>query len=473
MEKVSLNLAVDSIAVYGDNKIPMVGTPAGWPENRYFDKSFSIFHFTPEEIKEKFNVEFPIHWPEVSEEIKESVGYRIFPHASATHFPKEYLDLNYNTVDYYIENKQEFVYLIHVLDDTLFKQPVFKLNPKVVEQVVNKKAKVLIFFPAEGYINHIPPLLWLNEFSDLNNLNRKTLIFTHANLTLDKAIAEAVNQNIPIKFKNLPVNYFEYNPWFIMSPHHASNRQALLPFLDEYIQENRKKKFRKHFNVLNRRPHLHRIYTYSEIKSVPILDKNCEISLGTEKIFDREPVVEHFKTTATKYKEYEGNYQYIKRHNFDLPVELDTNLLENRAGEFNRDFYKNTFCSLTVETAVNINQLFLSEKTFKPIFNLQPFLLYGNQYSLHHLQELGYKTFSDYWDESYDHIGDYHVRLKKISSIMQDICTWSDDKLYKITQELEPILIHNFNNFMYNTRFYEYTKQIGKVKKPKVKVNLI
>lgn len=473
MEKIKLNLAVDSIAIYGDNNTPTVGIPAGWPENRYFDSSLGLFYLTPDEIKEKFNVEFPLNWSQVPKEFREEFGFRIFGHAHSDTFSSEYLDVSYNTVDYYIENKQEFVYLIHLLGATIFEQPIFKINPKVVEQVAVKRAKVLIYFPTEGYISHTGQLQWLTQFAELNNLNSQTLIFSHANLSLDKTIAEAKSQNIPIKFKNLPINYFEFNPWFIKSPHQVGNRQELLPYLDKYIHENRNKSIRKHFNILNRRPRLHRVYTFSEIKSIPILDKNCEISLGTEKILDDEFIVEDFKNTASKYKEFESNYQYIKKHNFNLPVELDRDLLKNQAGQFNRDFYKSTFCSLTVETAVNNTQLFFSEKTFKPIFNLQPFLLYGNQYSLQYLQELGYKTFNDYWDESYDQIEDSHIRLKKISSIMQDICSWSYDKLYKITQELEPILIHNFNNLMYNKHFYEYTKEIGIVKNPNTRSKLI
>ena len=464
MKKLKLNLAVDSIAVFDNDARPMVGIPPGWPESRYYDKMFSIFSFTPQELKDQFNFSFPINWGTVPNELKETIGHRIFPHSSVSHFATENVDITFDTVDYFKEKGENFIYLIHVLDDTLFKQEVFKISDNAIEQVKLNKAKVLIFFPAEGYINHAPPLNWLNEFAKLNQLGKDKLVFTHANLTLNKAIEELKQTGTSIDFVNLPVNYFEYNPWFLNegSPHMEYSKQKLLPYLDEYIKENRSKEFRKHFNILNRRPHLHRIYLYSEIKSTPLLSRTSEISLGSENIFHPEHIVEHFKNTVYEEGkvEFEQNYEFIKGYDLMTPDLLDKDLQDNRAGEFNRDFYKSTFCSVTSETAVNINQMFFSEKTFKPIFNLQPFLLYGNQYSLKHLRELGYKTFDKWWDESYDNIADYRDRLKAMSKVMQDIATWSASEMYKITQEMEPTLVHNYYTFLYNRRYYEFVKEL-------------
>ena len=46
--------------------------------------------------------------------------------------------------------------------------------------------------------------------------------------------------------------------------------------------------------------------------------------------------------------------------------------------------------------------VFLTEKTFKPILLKMGFLIAGCKGSLNKLRDLGFKTFSDYWDESYD-----------------------------------------------------------------------
>jgi len=463
MDKLNLNLAVDKIAVYDGNGQPAVGIPSGWPDVRYFDKHYSIFHYTPEEIKEKFKVEFPFAWGDVSLDTRTEIEKRIWPHHSVAHFPNENINIEYNSVDYFVNKGDNFIYLIHVTDDTLFKGEPWKINDKVIDKCKEGAAKVLIFFSAEGYINHPPPLRWLNRFAEYNKLTKESLIFTHANLTLDKCISEMKQTGFIPRFSNIPLNYFESNPWFIKSPNLNFERERLLPFLEKFIVDNRKKKFKKHFNILNRRPHMHRIFLFSEVMSTPALKNTSGISFGStvhNNLFEAEYIYSRFEDAITKVPEYKKNLEFIKTWDFNSELTLDKNLDDNRAGEYTRSFYKDYFCSLTVETAVLINQMFFSEKTFKPIFNLQPFLIFGDAFSLEHLQKLGYKTFSNWWDESYDQNEDWLQRLKHISKIMQDISTWSDDKMYAITQEMEETLVHNFYNFLYNRRYYEYIKEV-------------
>lgn len=460
MDKLNLNLAVDNIAVYDGNGQPAIGIPSGWPGVRYFDKHYSIFHYTPEEIKQKFKVEFPFAWGDVSEETRAEIERRVWPHHSTAHFPDENINVEYNTVDYFLTKGDNFIYLIHVTDDTLFKGDIWKINDKVIDACKNQTAKVLIYFPAEGYINHPPPLKWLNRFAELNKLSKESFIFTHANLTLDRAIGEMKATGFTPKFTNLPVNYFEYNPWFIKSPNQSYERERLLPYLEKYIRDNRKKKFKKHFSILNRRPHMHRIFLFSEVMTTPALKETSDISLGNHLIYDQQYIHNALEEAITKMPEYEKNYEFVKSWDFSNAVTLDKDLDDNRAGEFTRSFYKDYFCSITVETAVLINQMFFSEKTFKPIFNLQPFIMFGDAFSLEHLRKLGYKTFSNWWDESYDQNEDWLQRLKLVSKVMQDISTWSDDKMYAVTQEMEETLVHNFYTFLYNRRYYEFIKDL-------------
>ena len=134
MDKLNLNLAVDKIAVYDGNGQPAVGIPSGWPDVRYFDKHYSIFHYTPEEIKEKFKVEFPFAWGDVSLDTRTEIEKRIWPHHSVAHFPDENINIEYNSVDYFINKGDNFIYLIHVTDDTLFRGEPWKINDKGIDK---------------------------------------------------------------------------------------------------------------------------------------------------------------------------------------------------------------------------------------------------------------------------------------------------------------------------------------------------
>lgn len=69
--------------------------------------------------------------------------------------------------------------------------------------------------------------------------------------------------------------------------------------------------------------------------------------------------------------------------------------------------YTNSYCSIIVEThfdADGSGGAFLTEKTFKAIKNAHPFVIIGCKNSLKTLQKLGYKTFDNCINNSYDEI---------------------------------------------------------------------
>ena len=72
----------------------------------------------------------------------------------------------------------------------------------------------------------------------------------------------------------------------------------------------------------------------------------------------------------------------------------------------------------------------------------------GNPHSLKTLKECGYKTFDKWWDESYDNETDFVKRMEMIIDVLIEISKWDLDKCFQITQEMESVLIHNFNKFI-------------------------
>ena len=61
---------------------------------------------------------------------------------------------------------------------------------------------------------------------------------------------------------------------------------------------------------------------------------------------------------------------------------------------------------------------------------------------------MGFKTFSKWWDESYDEELNSSKRLEKIVNILEEISNWSFDKCFDVIQEMEEILVHNFNHMI-------------------------
>ena len=111
--------------------------------------------------------------------------------------------------------------------------------------------------------------------------------------------------------------------------------------------------------------------------------------------------------------------------------------------------YKDSFFSLVSETLFqdDPDALFLSEKIYKPIAYRHPFMVVGSMGTLRHLRYLGYQTFPEMFDESYDQ--EYDIR-KRFDLIVKNLERWKqlshDEKVAKYNSIREK-LKHNFDIF--------------------------
>lgn len=108
-------------------------------------------------------------------------------------------------------------------------------------------------------------------------------------------------------------------------------------------------------------------------------------------------------------------------------------------------FYADIFCDIVTETKYAQPLANISEKTLRPIGFLKPFILVAPPRSLEYLRTLGYKTFSDYWDESYDLEDDHNLRLIKIFKLIDELNNKSIDELRILYNDMLPVLKHNYD----------------------------
>ena len=86
----------------------------------------------------------------------------------------------------------------------------------------------------------------------------------------------------------------------------------------------------------------------------------------------------------------------------------------------------------------------MTEKIWKPIIAKHIFVVHGNYLYLQKLKELGFKTFSKYFDESYDIEIDRYKRIDKIVQLCNDLLRMNWKDLYLQTQSIRQ---HNFDLF--------------------------
>ena len=91
---------------------------------------------------------------------------------------------------------------------------------------------------------------------------------------------------------------------------------------------------------------------------------------------------------------------------------------------------------------------FTTEKTYKAINCKRPFIAVSTPYFLRGVNEMGFKTFSPYIDESYDEIVDNKERMEAIVAETKRICTLPQDEYETLINNLKPIVEHNFDLFV-------------------------
>jgi len=125
---------------------------------------------------------------------------------------------------------------------------------------------------------------------------------------------------------------------------------------------------------------------------------------------------------------------------------------------------QSAFVNLVTETIFYEDKVHLTEKIFKPIVARTPFLLLAGPGNLAYLRSYGFKTFGDYWDESYDSMTNNVERFDAVMAILEKLCNTPHKELVEMKQDMQHILDHNFNTFFKTMRpmvISELTRNLG------------
>lgn len=128
-----------------------------------------------------------------------------------------------------------------------------------------------------------------------------------------------------------------------------------------------------------------------------------------------------------------------------LDGEVDIGQMCGDGENESRPYYQNSLISLITETNFDCPAATLTEKSFKPLKEKHPFILVGVNGCLQALRDLGFRTFSEFWDESYDTQENPDARMHSIAKVIEQVTAWSDDQILDFKRRVKPILEHNFS----------------------------
>jgi len=171
-----------------------------------------------------------------------------------------------------------------------------------------------------------------------------------------------------------------------------------------------------------------------------------------------------FKISQNTLTAEQINYtkqHYPLNYNFEkwaetLPRTIDTeNFDQSQKIELNTNLHNSSIFQIVNETHVKTwknTSLFFSEKTFRPIALMQPFLIFGQPGCNKKLEQFGFKLFYDVFDYEFDTIEDTKKRYLAIIDNCKRVITDLEKK--SIKQQIDwrfknkETLQHNFSILM-------------------------
>jgi len=233
------------------------------------------------------------------------------------------------------------------------------------------------------------------------------------------------------------------------------------------------------FVILSRLSRFHRTFFMSELFAHGLQDVGLVSYHNIPATYDQERLQLHKETVNTQaplkfvypVPYTRGNHEYVIRtrdkqiqvNEFQSRINSFINFNESVVGvkknaqRYQHDVIQNGLIYVGLETAVNTPEPFITQISFKGITNRRPFVIFGSPNTLNFIRELGFKTFSNYWDEGYDLEPDFTKRAELIVQILNDI---SAQDITHLLEDMEPILEYNYQHFINNFSVAEKQKLI-------------
>lgn len=240
------------------------------------------------------------------------------------------------------------------------------------------------------------------------------------------------------KFKYTKIE--QWFDWFITSSYFYTDRKN--NFLKENLRLGNKKYY---FDILlgTKKPHRDLIYNYVienklTNKMIMTYHKRFNMDLkNSDQFILEEKEIEYLDNNSSRTS------QQIRYHGIRMVLSQVIPL----------SIYNQTYYSVVAETCFENHFTFYTEKIVKPLLAGRLFIFVGSRYFLRNLKSLGFKTFNNVVDESYDVELDPETRWSMALDQMQKLCNMDPTE---VQDKIKDAVVHNQRLMTYKewaTRF--------------------
>ena len=306
------------------------------------------------------------------------------------------------------------------------------IDMKLLAQIRKKDGYLLISCPLESFL-HDNLFYKMHRYFEAHKIPLDRIIYVNNCLN-----AKDIYEDFCLRHNEQPQIHCYYIGTYVQD---FINRARDDCFVDLKYQVKEKEKT---FLMFNRRMRDQRLAFALRIQKAEILD---QFFMSFPKEYSNFAIWQNFASN-NKDNEVVGVMDMAKFYK-TLPRVLDT-------GNFNRfpmeddffspyHYYENSLISVVSETNFYSDVIHLTEKTMKPLMFKHPFIILGSWRSLYHLKAMGFKTFSELWDESYDEEHDHSKRLNMIVDLCESISKKTPEEKLELSEKIKPIVEYNFN----------------------------
>lgn len=338
-------------------------------------------------------------------------------------------------------------------------QETLNLIPLKSKNILKKhKIPVLLSLPSEGFsfkdfeywLDRIQYEFYKNDWQDVpkyflfGNLIMEKVWTDHQNSVadlLDKVPYPHIFQiDKQSKFiRTFACNYFEYST--VLHLKNKIDSKQLLDFKLADILDSQ-----RNIDFLNYNRHLrpHRFALVCELHRLGLLENSYYSLIGGENFH----IGPHFIDNVLQYIPQDGHFSTKNFFNNYKPINIEfEDSAVNDIFRSDARHYLDTFFSLVTETEVSEDSLFITEKTFKPIANYHPFIIWGSPGTLEFLRSRGYQTFPELFCEDYDKEYDKFKRFDMIVNEIKKFVNLDLDEKRRRFASIVDKLDHNYKNF--------------------------
>ena len=350
---------------------------------------------------------------------------------------------------------------------------LYFLNEKVKNLIRDNNGYILINYLHEGHIRQENYKELHNELLNYN-IPANKVIFVSSNVNGKKQY-ETFCDNMPLLTKS-KIHIIEANHMlessvdiynYVLDNNYNKDLDKLLPYKQSFVNKQDLDDMRdtireKYFLSYNRVIREYRLALVAMIYKMGLQDKGI-ISLGAKEVDTAFGGVwpDYISDFIEDKKQNEIISDAVKKIKLLYPIDadgdIDANWIYDEKGSviggmvgqwsnFSHQ-YKRIYFNIVTESCYYEDCIYMSEKIFKPISNLVPFIIVSTPFFLKKLREIGYKTFHPWINESYDEEMDNDKRFFMILDEIKRLCSMTKEEIHKWYYEMEDILIYNQDHF--------------------------